>query len=148
MDITAVPYTSADLYRPQSEGRSLHDDASWFYCHVMGLSTPLVEIPSLEDIGKAIATVIQSDPCSRQLIVDLKGTVALALWPELDGVPPQSKEGMLWNAAKHYNFDCVQNVVEATKKTLDQHSDEKEEGNEETNQLGMGKKGRKKGAKK
>jgi hypothetical protein len=101
MDITSVPCTSANLYHPQSEGWSLHDDVSWFYCHAMGLSTPLVEIPSLEDIGKVIAAIIEYDPCSRQLIVDLKGTVVSTFWLGLDGAPPQSKEGMLWNAAKH-----------------------------------------------
>ena len=48
------PYTSDDLYRPLDEGRSLHDDVSYFYRTIMKLDTPVTNSPIVTEVIKAI----------------------------------------------------------------------------------------------
>ena len=95
------PYCADDLYHPASEGRSLHDDACYFYQKAMGLSTPLVDLPVLEVVAKVIRLVTSdtNDRCSSCMIHDLRDTVASVLWP--DGVAPHTKEVLLWTAANY-----------------------------------------------
>ena len=86
------PYCADDLYRPASEGRSLHDDACHFYQKAMGLSTPLGDLSVLEVVVKVIRLVTSdtNDRRSSSMIHDLRDTVAFVLWP--DGVAPHTKE--------------------------------------------------------
>ena len=48
------PYTQLDVYRPASEGRSLHDDINTFFRVAMGLTTPVNFIINPQTIAKAI----------------------------------------------------------------------------------------------
>ena len=100
-----IPYRSDDLYRPKDEGRSLHDDASHFYCSAMGLATPLQEFPTPEDIHRSIAFIFQhpTDMRSREIVTTLRSTDATNLWP--DGDPPATSVGLLWKVSNAHIFD-------------------------------------------
>ena len=118
------PYCADDLYRPASEGRSLHDDACHFYQKAMGLSTPLVDLPVLEVVVKVVRLVTSStnDRRSSSMIHDLRDTVASVLWP--DGVAPHTKEGLLWTAA---NYDQKKRNAPVSDDGNDKNKKEKNE---------------------
>ena len=96
-----TPYTKDDLERPASEGRSLHDHSSLFYKEIMGLSTPLVKVPTSKEIQSAINSSLKHDtnPILVQMIKNLRVTPLTSLWPEYSDNPPPTKEGALWHAA-------------------------------------------------
>ena len=56
-------YTSEDVFREPSEGRSLHDDANLFYRKVMGLETPIKAVtqPTINEIHDAIGTKLSGN---------------------------------------------------------------------------------------
>ena len=55
----AQPYDELDLFRPATEGRSLHDDANLFYREIMEIETPINpnNLPKSKDVQKAILQI-------------------------------------------------------------------------------------------
>ena len=94
----AVPFGKEDLERPSSEGRSLHDTASFFLRTVMSLETPIRNLPKSSEVQKAFGNLDpEKDGVAYQMMIDLQATPLEALWPGMRS-PPATKEGVLWNA--------------------------------------------------
>jgi hypothetical protein len=60
--MSSKPYSIEDLQRPDTEGRSLHDEASTFYREIMKIQTHIVTVvPSKADIAKAIQAMTKAE---------------------------------------------------------------------------------------
>ena len=94
----AQPYDKLDLFRPASEGRSLHDDANKFYREVMQLATPISKryLPKSKDVIQAILDVPRANNIN-QILFDLHASSIEDLWPG-NKDPPPDFVGILWNA--------------------------------------------------
>ena len=102
VQVMPTPFTKANLERPASEGRSLHDAASSFLRNVMNVPTPIsaANLPKSKEIQK---TFLELDPVrdnvAHKFLLDLQATPLQDLWGEDSVSPPPTKEGLLWHAA-------------------------------------------------
>ena len=90
------PYTSDDLYCPIDEGRSLHDDVSYFYRTIMKLDTPVTKSPIVTEVIKAIESyeVTPNDDRLNSTLLNVRNTRILDLWPFHNGRPPPNAIGV------------------------------------------------------
>ena len=52
-----TPFTADDLYRPSSEGRSLHDQAAYFYRKVFKIPHNTTYVPKWYDVGRFLKSL-------------------------------------------------------------------------------------------
>ena len=72
------PFTEEDLQRPGDEGRSLHDEVSYFLQLKMGLTTPITanNLPKSSAVAEAFRNlgIDEDERRFKQLLVDLQAT--------------------------------------------------------------------------
>ena len=97
-------YTSEDIFRESTEGRSLHDNANLFYRKVMGLETPLnaVTQPNINDIHDAIKTKVSgTDLFMWSMVYGLQLSQLEELWPGAK-TAPENSIGKLWCGCRNF----------------------------------------------
>ena len=110
-------YTSEDVFREPSEGRSLHDDANLFYRKVMGLETPIKAVtqPTINEIHDAIGTKLSgNDFFMWSMVYGLQLSQLEEVWPGAK-TPPENSIGKLWCACRDFgpaamSFHHAENV--------------------------------------
>ena len=82
------PYSKEDMFRPSSEGRSLHDDLSKFLREALHFKTPVQQVLNSKELASYIRKLSDKDKLThKQFIFDMKATKSIDLWPETDGLP-------------------------------------------------------------
>ena len=96
----AQPYDELDLFRPATEGRSLHDDANSFYREIMEIETPINpnNLPKSKDVQKAILQIPREKKIT-DILFNLFASEPKELWPKSTD-PPGDFIGVLWHAVR------------------------------------------------
>ena len=115
------PFTAADLERPASEGRLLHDLCSAFLCECCDINGPCDRTKhnlTRDHIVQAFSFAkLKEDAVVVQLLEDLQVTTLESVWPGYNDHPPLTKEGMVWNSAQDTLLSPSKTPKKITKKS-------------------------------